>query len=270
MSDRSWVEYAAAQGYPTLSFDRPCNGDSTYPTDSADCQMPLNVAVAQDIIAAARGGTLPGISSAFSKIIYVGHSWGSLMGSALSHHDPTGIDTYVLTAFSEQTQQGAPAALLLPRYRVAATAEPSKFGDLSGDLQYSVATNRSGIKTLYWAGDYKNRIFHMDYADRSTTAIGETLTAGLGQRSVPEYPGQVFVLNGNLDVVNCSPTNTSALEGQQGDCSDGFTSGVQAYYPNASAFSYYNVANTGNNINLHETAQEAFQAAHNWLAQVGY
>ncbi|KAF2209971.1 hypothetical protein CERZMDRAFT_46247 [Cercospora zeae-maydis SCOH1-5] len=263
----SWVLYAAEQGYPTLSIDRLCAGNSSRPLSLTQCQAPLEAETIHAIIESARSGTLPGIQQSFDKVVYAGHSYGSLLGNALAAQHPEDVDSYVLTGFSLDALQGAAGFVVLPGFLPAAVVEPVRFG--SDDLAYLLATNEEGTKAAFYYGDYDEKIFSEDYDGRQAVPLSEIATVPLGQLPAPAYKGSVFVLNGNEDGIFCVGLLDTLL-GVPGDCSKGFVSRVQNGYPAAKAFGSHITANTGHAVNRHRTAQESFKAAHDWLAQQGF
>lgn len=98
-SDRySWVAAASKAGYPTLAIDRLGNGDSDHPdpilavqfvtspvdkTQLTTNRYPVEVETIHQIIVKLRAGTLPPPLNGrkFTKVIYVGHSYGSISTS---------------------------------------------------------------------------------------------------------------------------------------------------------------------------------------------
>lgn len=261
----SWVTYAADQGYPTLSVDRLCNGDSSRPFSSTHCQTPLNAETIHLVIDAARTGALPGVDVAFEKIIFAGHSGGSILGNALSIQHPEDVDAYLLTGYS--LQPGAASILTLPEFEPAAVVSPTQFG--SEDPGYIQATSKEGTLSLFYSGDFDPGRAEYDFDHLQTVCVSEFATISLGQLSAPEYKGAVFVLNGNEDAIFCSGSPADVVLEAAGSCADGFSSGVGAAYPAARAFAFHNVPDTGHSLNLHHSAQQSFKAAHDFLAKQG-
>lgn len=65
--NNDWIKWAAAEGYPTLAFDRICNGQSDHPNGVTTCQTSLNSAVLLGVIQKAASGAIGGRK--FSKIV---------------------------------------------------------------------------------------------------------------------------------------------------------------------------------------------------------
>ncbi|EME41981.1 hypothetical protein DOTSEDRAFT_72924 [Dothistroma septosporum NZE10] len=266
----SWIKYASDRGYPTLSVDRLCNGLSSRPDGLEKCQLPLEVATMHAIVQAAREGTLPFVGRCFEKIVYVGHSYGSLVANGLAVQHPKDADAYVLSGFSLKVVQGGAPVSTLAKLSTASSALPFRFGFLHEDPNYVVATSQQGVAELFYYGDYDPAVLQFDYDTRGTVTNGESETTPLGQYTAPEYTGAVFVLNGNEDGIFCE--QHPAAEGTAGsaNCSNGFSSGVHDAYPKARCFDYYNTPNTGHCLNTHRTAQQSFKVTHDWLAREGF
>lgn len=76
----SWVDYATAQGYPVLSIDNIGNGNSTvHPDPINTVQQPLETEFVHNLITKLRAGKVGhGVPQA-KKVIFVGHSYVSLL-----------------------------------------------------------------------------------------------------------------------------------------------------------------------------------------------
>lgn len=265
----SWVKYAADQGYATLSVDRLCNGASSKPNSVAFCQAPLEAEAMREIIEQAKTGSLPGVKKNYGKIVYVGHSYGSLVANSLAAQHPDVVDAYVLTGFSSKLLQDTTGILILPEFAPAAVVDAKNYGGGQVDGLYLMATNPTGTQKVFYYGDYDPEVLKYDYDHRQTVTLGEFLTVILGQVETA-FAGDVFVLNGNEDAVFCQANLVTALAGAPGNCADGFSSTASTLYPKAKSFGYYNTPNTGHCLGTHESAQESFAAAHNHLRSLGY
>jgi pimeloyl-ACP methyl ester carboxylesterase len=105
------VAYASHQGYPTLAIDRLGNGDSDHPDPILVVQMPAHAEIAHGVVQLAKAGTSP-LPRAFDKVIYVGHSFGSLIGNLMNEKYPDAVDATVLTGWSDNfVIAGIPIAL---------------------------------------------------------------------------------------------------------------------------------------------------------------
>jgi pimeloyl-ACP methyl ester carboxylesterase len=97
----SYVNVATDQyKYSTLSFDRLGIGNSSYGEPLNEIQIFLEIAATAQLTQMLRNGTFPGVNHTFSKVVHVGHSFGSAQTYALVSMYPNITDGIVLTGFS--------------------------------------------------------------------------------------------------------------------------------------------------------------------------
>ncbi|KAJ6790216.1 hypothetical protein PWT90_10264 [Aphanocladium album] len=268
-TNSSWIYYAAQQGYPTLAIDRVCNGHPSKPNGILDCQLPLEAAVIEKVIKAARGGALPGIATKFNKIIYVGHSYGSMIGNFIASFNPSTFDQLLLTGFSESLLVGAASIILQPRWRPASLVAPARLGSL--DPGYLTATSRKSSDAIFYGDDIDSDVVDYAWDTRGVFTAGEMLTAPLGQGPARQYTGDVLVLNGNQDNLFCAADPVTAVAGKRGDCESGEQSkDVGSDFPAARRFGYLNLPNDGHSLLFHRYAAVAISAAHDFMAAGGF
>ena len=95
----SWEEYAKGRGYPTLAIDRPGNGASSHRSDPVTMlQAPYEMEILNQLINTLRGPRSP--IPAFKRLVYVGHSYGSIIGNRLAIKYPSAVDAYILTGLA--------------------------------------------------------------------------------------------------------------------------------------------------------------------------
>lgn len=93
--------FAAAEGYHTLAIDRPGHGKNLkhqQPDPVRDLQLELNVEVLHSLITAIRSNS-KSLGRNFDKVVYVGHSYGALMGNPLARQYPSDLNALILTAY---------------------------------------------------------------------------------------------------------------------------------------------------------------------------
>ena len=168
----SWIAYASKQGYPTLAIDRLDYGNSSKPDPVNVVQVPIHVEVVHALVQIIRGFPNLYLSRAFPTIVYVGHSYGSIIGNGVNAKYPYDIDVTVLTDFS-RTSVGFPGVLASIVPEPANTVNPTDYGTLpSGYLE---ATNQSGVKFAFFGptGSYSPGLAIYDYSMRGTISIGD-------------------------------------------------------------------------------------------------
>ena len=269
-TEYSWIYYASKQGYPTLAFDRICNGASSHPNGLLACQLPLDTAILIQIIHRAQIGTFGDRN--FSTVIPIGHSEGSLICEYLAQTAPDIANTLILTGFTDRLLAVVPGALAVGDFVPAAIGDPSRYASLL-DPDYLVSTSEHGVKSIFYFGSYTEDVAQFDYAHRGTVASGEVISVELGQTPAPEFTGSIFVLNGQEDEVFCTVNPTDPITGSKGQCgygSDSFSAKAASLFPNAKSYQWHQTDQTGHCLNLHETAQQSFKTAHDYLAAKGY
>ncbi|KAF2162626.1 hypothetical protein M409DRAFT_68938 [Zasmidium cellare ATCC 36951] len=265
----SWVQYAANEGYPTLALDRLCYGTSSHPNGVLVCQEPMNAEIMHQILQKARRGQIAGRS--FEKIVYVGHSLGSLIGNVLAQIYPADVDSYILTGFTPFLAIGGFEFILALAPLPSILIDPVRFP--TPDLAYLIATSPSGAQGTLYYGDYDPAVAAQDYATRGTYPLGEIATVPLGQLPALGYTNSVLVMNGEHDQVFCTRVPTDPLVGYRGNCGEGegsYTAQTRLLFPNVKAFEFENVEETGHDVDYHRTAQEAFAVAHGSLSRQGF
>lgn len=256
----SWIAYASSHGYPTLSIDRIGNGNSTHPDPILQQQVPLEEAILHQLVLKLKSGAaVPNRS--FNKVIFVGHSYGSVLGNEMATNHPTDIAAFVLTGFGVSI---IPVALDLPQTALfpAFLYAPRFAGFNPG---YLVTSSKLGRRGYLWGapGSFDDGIFLMDYNNEDVVGVGELLSIAGGLKLAPAYTGPVFVVTGSNDDVFCE-----AAQCGTGSASPQAMSG--ALFPKSSNFSYSEPIGTGHMINLHYTAQQSFKASHDFLAANGF
>lgn len=107
-----------------------------------------------------------------------------------------------------------------------------------------------------------------------SSVVADALTGLDGNRPASGVTVPVMALNGQEDQIFCGADSLDLIlgghKGQCGDGDDSLTALTRTLYPNAEAFEYGNVANTGHNVNFHLTAQETFKLAHDFFEKHGF
>lgn len=253
----SYVDVAAAHGYASLFYDRLGVGQSEKADPIQVVQAALEVEVAHTLAGLLRNGSIS--NDKFSKVIGVGHSYGSIISSAVTGLYPAAFDAAILTGFSGNSS-AIPAFTLGNNFDLANQNNPARFGSLNNGYLVgdTIISTQIGFFKL---PEFAAEVLQKADATKQTVTFGEYFTQGAVGGPAPDYTGPVAVVNGDADLPfcygNCSyPTNLAAA--------------VQpAVYPNAAKFASYLAPSTGHGLNLHYTAEAAYEFIQNFLASSG-
>lgn len=256
----SWIAYASRQGYPTLAIDRVGSGNSSHPDPTLDLQMNLEAEILHQLILALKSGAaVPGRQ--FSRVLWIGHAYGSIIGNDIATHHPADVAAYVLTAYADNPPPvvaGLPQTVLVP-----ASSYAPRFSGLP--IGYLVTASQPGRRAYFWGADgsYDEALFNQDFDGMDTFPLGQIISVTAGLRTAPTYTGPVAIITGERDGVFC-------FNGQCGtgpNSPQGLSCGI---FPISSNCTYFIPLGTGHQVNLHHTPQQSFKYAHDFLADSGF
>ena len=255
----SYIDAAAQNGYATFSYDRLGVGLSEKPDPIQVIQTPLEVEIAHSLAASLAEGKYGDIK--FDKVVGVGHSFGSIITQALTVQYPDLLDAAILTGFSVNSS-GMPIFLQGLNLAVANQNQPSRFADLNNAFLVS-GTAISNQIGFFRAPEFDPAILYKSEATKGTVTLGELLTTSVVTAVASNYTRPIAVVNGDNDLpfcsANCSyPTNLAAA--------------VQpALYPVVASadFGTYLAPTTGHGLNLHYTAEAAYEYIQTFINQHG-
>lgn len=263
----SWVDYATAQGYPVLSVDNLGKGNSSKPDAITVCQQALETELIREVILKARTGQIPQVPRA-DKVVFVGHSVGSVLGNGIATRYPKAFDAAILTGYTHTLAQSV-IGLLLDVIEPASIQNPSKFGSLSP--AYLTFASVEGKRNTYYSaeGDFDPALPQYDISTaQDTVTLGEILTAFTGEQRAPDFHGDVFVVTGNQDALFCSLGSRAITTPDCGSGNSSLPARSKDFWPNAN-YDYF-IPVGGHAVTLHYSAQEQFKQSHDFLAKSGY
>jgi len=123
--------------YSTLSFDRLGIGNSSHGEPLNEIQIFLEIAATAQLTQMLRNGTFPGVNHTFSKVVHVGHSFGSAQTYALASMYPNITDGIVLTGFSMNESFVNPF-IDGGNFQQANRNQPLRFGNITGTQAQNV------------------------------------------------------------------------------------------------------------------------------------
>lgn len=256
-----YVQYANGQGYPTLSIDRLGNGLSSHPDPVLVVQGPYEYALYHDLVQKIKAGTTGALPQSFNDLIYVGHSYGSVVGNEMAHLYPQDFETTVLTGFTKSVIPSLPGvALQLPL--PAAVQDSARFSALP--VGYVADSSEQGRTNSLFSPNgtnaYDTEVATLFFQRQDVVSLGQVVTLYTDITPAPEYKGRVLVLTGEDDELFCA-LGSSALG--PANCGS-LIPDTKTLFPNA-PYNYHSVANTGHVINLHYTAPDSDKVIHEFL-----
>ena len=196
--------YAAAAnkaGFATLAIDRIGSGRSSHPL-STKITLESNVFTVQQVVQAIRRGEIasPG-GEQFHKVVYVGHSYGTLVGWILSTDYGEGIDAAVFTG----SVRGVTVTAIPLVYGILypAALDPKFAGD-GLDPGYLTTLPGTRDEFLYKPAQFDPAVVEFDEQTKSTSTVTE-LTAPRVFTNQPPLDVRVptLLVDGELDSQVC-------------------------------------------------------------------
>lgn len=267
----SYVEATLKEGYSVFTYDRLGVGESDKPDAYDVVQAPLEVEILRQLTLMARNGTLYSFAkrakptvAAFnkvekpSKVVHVGHSFGSVLTSAFIAKYGNLTDGAIITGYVYNQFLGK-SGMASWGVDYAATSRPP-FSRTSG----YVVCQKSGIQNLFFAGDthtaYTKKMFEYGDAIKQPVPVGELASAyHVLQLPGPSLKAPVQYMLAEFDFYICG-----------GDCKGIFNAtAANITYPNAATIESYIQPNTGHAFTLHNNASAGYQVTFDFLTRNG-
>ncbi|KAH7229745.1 hypothetical protein BKA60DRAFT_603716 [Fusarium oxysporum] len=185
-------------GYSTLTWDRLGVGASSKGDPLNEIQVYLEIAALKALTTKAREGSL-GVGCKYSKVVHLGHSFGSVISYALANESPELTDAVVLTGFSQATAYLGLFAVGSNFIPITATPLADKY-----PAGYVGVSSTVGIQINFFAeGDFDPKILEVAYEKGQPVSPGELLTLGAPAGKNNTYTGPVQIVTGSRDVPFC-------------------------------------------------------------------
>ncbi|TKA67462.1 hypothetical protein B0A49_09356 [Cryomyces minteri] len=286
----SYVDTAVDEyGYCTLSYDRLGIGNSSHGEPRNEIQSFLEIQALAAMTRMLRNGSFPTVNHTFSKVVHVGHSFGSAQTFALTAMYPNISDGIILTGWSTNGSFvgyfGAGAD-----FQQANLNQPLRFGsasnyavlnsflenyaltDLVAPVQmapeqslayvngYLTNSNVNSQQYLFFLPPYFDTgLLYYGEQTKQPVTIGELLTLG-SLPAMSTFKGPVLVFTGSNDLPYCG-----------GDClntgmsAPSIPSTASTAFPNASVFEAYIQPVTGHGLNFHYNATAGYRYIQDFL-----
>ena len=194
-SEYNYIKAATEAGYATLSYDRIGTGRSTKTDPYTTQQLGVEAGVLATLTVLLREGAISKYAgtaiSTPSKVVHVGHSFGSAITNAVIATLPTMSDGAILTGFSTSAEYGLQFAISSNFY-IASEHDPQRFGDYNfskGYLTWGDAL--SNQYSFFHAPGFDPKVLYQAEAGKQPFAISEPLQAIATM--APAFAGPVLV-----------------------------------------------------------------------------
>lgn len=246
----SYVEQALAANYSTLTHDRLGIGESSRDDPINAIQANLEVAALAALTQLAMNGSIDGVD-AYSDVIHVGHSFGSVQTYALTRDYPDLSSAIILQGFSQN-------ATFLPYFQLGGNfiAVQNSPLNMSYDAGYFAAGSKSGVQTNFFSpSDFDPEILDLAFETGQPVSQGELLSIAGAAGGVNNFRGPVLIITGGRDVPFCG-----------GDCLltgdpslPNIPSSSKSNFPNAQDFQVVIVPEAGHGLNLEYSHEYTYQ-----------
>ncbi|KAM0486963.1 hypothetical protein ACHAPX_000230 [Trichoderma viride] len=258
----SYVDAAINKGYSVLSYDRLGTGASAKPNAYDEVQIPVEIEILAGLTKMARGGKLissskaSNASAAFdftpTKIVHVGHSYGSYINSLMLIKYPDIIDGAIFTAlYPNSIEATDPLNALNYNHDFAKESDPARFSEYGSG--YFVLDNEATLQKLFFQKASLDPAL-LTYANsiKQPEAVGEyTSEEGNPLAPAPGYKGPLMFFIGEFDNYVCN-----------GDCNGIYSADfARQLYPGVAAkdLTYYLQPNTGHASALSTNASAGYE-----------
>lgn len=189
--NNSYVNAAIAQGYSTFFYDRLGNGKSSKPDPNTIVQSYTELAILAELTKLVRGNKLNLSVGTPTKVIHVGHSYGSVLSNYIASTYPELSDGVILTGFSHNLEYEV-AALVTWGFQIARIQSPRKFGDFVSQY-FTWASKWSGQLFFFKYPYFTSEILDYAESNKQPVGLGTLLSLASGNFYAADFKGPVLV-----------------------------------------------------------------------------
>ncbi|KAI1761297.1 hypothetical protein GGR53DRAFT_469445 [Hypoxylon sp. FL1150] len=271
-AEHSYVDAAISKGYPILMFDRIGTGKSEIPDAYEVVQVGTEVEILTQLTAMVRNGTLLKSAKVLgngtlpeqlnpTRIVHVGHSFGSLLiaGLLIQHGDMS--DAALLTGFLPNSTHLGEVMVATFEHDFAPVSDPARFGQFPSG--YIVLTSENTLQKVYLTEDVLDPEL-LTYTEKIKQPEAVALYASSAQAFAnpgAPFAGPVQLIAGEFDFVNCN-----------GDCKGTYTvEGIKnSTFPGSSNVTVHLQPNTGHALTVAKNASAGFEVMFSYLEAQGF
>ncbi|KAK4170482.1 Alpha/Beta hydrolase protein [Cladorrhinum sp. PSN259] len=259
---------AAREGYHTLAIDRLGHGTNPDRPDPVNVvQSGLQMELFKQLITSVKTSSKNPLGKTFKKVVWVGHSWGSMLGIAYARlykgaspsESRFAFDALVGTGISSDIHSEVFAQFPTG---IASRVDPVKFASLAAG--YLTYTTEEAREASFYAGEYDPAIPKYDFAHKDTVTVGEFAAVGpLLQGPVLGYTKPTMIVTGANDAIFCVKPGVDPRE-----CDKTLEKTGTDFFPDvvrAGKYEYFAPRNTGHDQSLHYAADEVAAKIHQFL-----
>ena len=255
----SYVRLAVGAGYATLNIERLGYGRSTHPASNL-VSLANGTEALRQVVEKLRSGQIGG--HAFSRVIWVGHSLGTLYGW-LEAQVATNVDAFVLTGLLHAVKPSWLTLAFSDAY--TATLDP-KFATSGLDSGYLTFRPGTRAPLFYWIPTSDPNVIALDERLKDTVSGPEFGAAVPLFNSPPPATApsrairvRTLLVIGEHDRVFCDEDGLTCNQ-------QNVTTAEARYYSPQARLRVLVAADTGHDIQLHETAPETGEQILEWLS----
>ncbi|QRV98014.1 alpha/beta hydrolase family protein [Ceratobasidium sp. AG-Ba] len=266
----NFIEAATKAGYAVFTHDRLGVGQSDKPDGLSETQAWTEVEIMHQLIQNLRK------SGKFSKLIGIGHSFGSVQLTGIANKYPEDLNAVVLTGY---TPSLVTVPLSFTGWAVTLAKEQpdasirSRWLSLPGgqkynsDLTYWGTGSASADRFAFFAeGSYDEGAFQQAYNTKQTFTMGEFMTIGEPISQIaPDYKGDVFVVTGEKDLIFCGGNCNQKPTKVEGNS---LLDDTKTYFPNSKSFNTYVPPGAGHALFTHHGTDVTMSKIMEWAGRV--
>ncbi|KDR71886.1 hypothetical protein GALMADRAFT_281702 [Galerina marginata CBS 339.88] len=255
-SKNNYADVALKAGHAIFIYDRLGVGHSCKPDGIKEVQQATQIVIAAQLINYLKSGKS---GHNFSRVIGIGHSFGSLQLAGVAAQFGNLLDATVLTGFTPFTGGFATATASFG-LTIASQQNRKRFGSLSNSYVTTGSISNDQMPFLTFPF-FDPAVLKLAEATKGTATIGEFLT--LQPLAAPNYTNPLFVVTGDKDLVFCG-----------GNCfqpfgnSTNLVAASQTLFPAVQKFDYIIPANVGHGVNLHFQSPDIYAQIQSWIAEL--
>ncbi|KAE8447325.1 hypothetical protein EG329_010883 [Mollisiaceae sp. DMI_Dod_QoI] len=206
----SFVDYAISKGYSVFFYDRLGISDSSV-ISGYTTQVSLQTTILAQLVNLTRSGHFASATTPPpTKVILLGHSFGSVVSNYLLSTFPSLVDGAILTGIGYHVPD-SDVAFEAWQPRLARLQSPGRWRQLDGGWVTWVDI-WANVNTFFKAPFYDQKVVEYAEANKQPFALMEVISLSITDLHSPNFTGPVLVMSGEFDLIFCNGDCTPLLE----------------------------------------------------------